>query len=784
MIVKKLSGLIITISLLVPSILFSNNENKYKELLNKETNTTLKDTAVNLSEIAVVAQLKQKNNLRLEPLSSSTITLGTIERQNILSLSDFSHYTPNLYIPEYGSKMTSSIYIRGLGSRIDHPAVGLYVDKIPLFNKNSFDSDLWDIMRLEVLRGPQSTLYGRNTIGGIINVYTLNPMIYQGTRLQATYGNVNSYSVKGSTYWKINDKFAFMVGGNYYSNDGFYKNEYDNSECDWAKGGSARARFMYNVNERLSIDNTFTFGKVDQGGYAYSLYNPETGKMNPINYNDECGYQRTTFSDGLSINYNTDKLQFSSVSTWQYLDDKMTLDQDFTSKSMFVLTQAQHENTFTQEFVLKNNTPSKLQWLAGATFFYKHMEMNAPVTFKKDGLKELILDNINNGIHNMMPTANVSFKDENSLPLNSEFVNPILGTALYGQIEYSWKKFLFTVGLRVDYEHSSFKYNSFTSLDYKLSPIMQSYKELTSTLQGKLKRDYVEPLPKFAVQYMLPGNNNIYASVSRGFKAGGYNTQIFSDILQNQLQVDMILDIMGSMGGIPGGGGKPQSKAGMQLREFDINNIVYKPEYSWNYEIGGHFNCWDNRVKSDLALFYIDCTDQQITVFPSGEATGRMMTNAGRTRSIGGEFSIMANFTKGLSLMASYGYTNAKFTKYNNGLADYKGKYLPYVPQNTVSGTASYTFYKLGNILDKISFALGYNGIGKIYWNEENSVSQDFYSLMNASIYMEKGILGLELWGKNITDSNYYNFYFVSVGNTFLSRGKPAQWGVTLNINF
>ena len=526
------------------------------------------------------------------------------------------------------------------------------------------------------------------------------------------------------------------------------------------------------------MDNTFTFGKVDQGGYAYALYNPDTQTMNPINYNDECGYKRTTFSNGLSLNYNTQKIQLSSVTTWQYLDDKMTLDQDFTSKNMFILTQAQHENTVTQEFVAKNNTDSKLQWLAGATFFYKHMKMDAPVTFKKDGIKELLLDNINNGIHHMMPIANVSFENETSLPLNSNFINPVLGTALYGQIEYAWKKFLFTVGLRVDYEHSSFKYNSYTSLNYKLSPIMQNYKELNSTLDGKLKRDYIEPLPKFAIQYMLPNYNNIYVSVSRGFKAGGYNTQIFSDILQNQLQVDMILDIMGSLGG------RPSSKAGMEIREFDINNIVYKPEYSWNYEIGGHFNCWDNRVKSDIALFYIDCTDQQITVFPSGEATGRMMTNAGRTRSLGAEFSMNANLSKGLDLMVSYGYTNAKFTKYNNGIKDYKGKFLPYVPQNTVSGTASYSFYKLGNILDKLSLSLGYNGIGKIYWNEENSVKQDYYSLMHASIYMEKGIFGLEFWGKNITNTDYYNFYFVSIGNTFLSRGKPAQWGVTMNINF
>ena len=129
----------------------------------KTENKTGKDTVTALSEVAVVAKMKQKNDLRQESLSSTTIKLGDIERKQIVSLQDASSQVPNLHIPQYGSRMTSSIYVRGLGSRIDHPAVGMYVDNIPLMNKNGFDAALWDIMRMEVLRGPQSTLYGRNT---------------------------------------------------------------------------------------------------------------------------------------------------------------------------------------------------------------------------------------------------------------------------------------------------------------------------------------------------------------------------------------------------------------------------------------------------------------------------------------------------------------------------------------------------------------------------------------------------------------------------------------------
>jgi outer membrane receptor protein involved in Fe transport len=212
--------------------------------------------------------------------------------------------------------------------------------------------------------------------------------------------------------------------------------------------------------------------------------------------------------------------------------------------------------------------------------------------------------------------------------------------------------------------------------------------------------------------------------------------------------------------------------------------ITYKHEYSWNYEMGAHLNFLDGKFVADAALFYIDCTDQQLTVFPGGTTTGRMMTNAGRTRSYGAEVALNGKVASGLDLSLSYGYTNAKFVKYNNGQADYKGNFVPYVPQNTLNATASYTFYRVGNCLDRLSFRAGYNGIGKIYWNEENSISQNFYSLLNASIHAQKGAFSLELWGKNLTGTDYNAFYFVSVGNTFFSAGKPANYGVTLSVEF
>ena len=752
-----------------------------------------KDTITVLSEVAVVAKMKQKNNLREESLSSTTIKLGEIERHQVVSLQDAAMQVPNLHIPSYGSKMTSSIYMRGLGSRIDHPAVGMYVDNVPYLNKNGFDADLWDIMRIEVLRGPQSTLYGRNTTGGIINIYTLSPMVYQGARISAGYSSGDTYTAKGSIYMKPGKKTALSIGANYLNRGGFFTNEYTGEKCDNEESATGRIKFIYTPTERLTIENTFSAGKVDQGGYAYRLYNPATGSTGNVNYNDICGYERTTLSNGLSFNYKGDRLTFSSVTAWQYLDDCMTLDQDFTPASMFTLQQAQHENTFTQDFIIKRSQEEKKwQWLTGATLFYKNMDMDAPVRFKQDGINNLILGNINGMFQGMKPpmnTARLQFAQD-EFDLSSKFEMPVLGAAMYHQSQFNVGKFTFTAGLRLDYEKAKLDYLSNSTVDYiysmkiQMSPMMPPREikvesGVNTSMEDNVSKEWFEVLPKFGIQYSLKKNGNIYATVTRGFKAGGYNTQIFSDILQNRLKSDLMADLMSKAGGALGsmGGGMP---GGATSPDYSVDEIItYKPEYSWNYEAGAHLTF--GKITADASLFYINCTDQQLTVFPDGNTTGRMMTNAGKSVNKGVELAINAQLTQALSIGASYGYTSAKFRKYNDGKNDYRNNYIPYVPQNTLNANIRYTLWNTGKLADRMELRLGYNGIGKIYWDEANLNCQKFYSLVSASVYAEKGKFSVELWSKNLTDTSYNAFYFISVGNAFFSKGRPAEYGITLS---
>ena len=154
---------------------------------------------------------------------------------------------------------------------------------------------------------------------------------------------------------------------------------------------------------------------------------------------------------------------------------------------------------------------------------------------------------------------------------------------------------------------------------------------------------------------------------------------------------------------------------------YTINEIIgYKPEKSWNYEIGGHITpCRRQNSNRSRRAFYIDCRNQQLTVFPEGTTTGRIMANAGKSRSIGAEISVTARPVNRLTINASYGYTNAKFINFNDGQNDYSGKFVPHAPMNTLNASAAYSLRIGDGYLRYITFDASTTSAGKIYWNEK-----------------------------------------------------------------
>lgn len=723
--------------------------------------------SVTLHGIDIVAPLKLPDNDKNNPCSANVFERTDIEDRHITSLKELSSFAPNFYQPDYGSRMTSSIYVRGFGSRIDQPVISMNIDEMPVMNKNNYDFDLFDISKVQIIRGAQGTLYGRNSSAGTINVYTLSPLTFQGKRFSAEYGTAGNIRIKASHYAAPSEDFGWSASIHYNHSDGFFTNRYNGKKCDGGDGFAARLRGQFRLNGNWSIDNSLTAGYTDEGGYTYRFYDKENDILLPVCYNDPCSYRRFNVSDGITVKYSLPHITVSSTSGYSYTDDQMRIDNDFLPESYFCMGQYQREHSFTQEIIVKSRNNNRINWLGGVFAFFKHQELDAPVLFKKDGINSLILDNANKGLQNAFPASELQF-DTDRLTIEDKFTIPAYGAAVYGQVGYSTENWDITGGIRVDYEYSSMDYDTYSLINYRLHPNMSDYLPLNPTFKGSNSLDATEIMPKLAVTYKY-NTGNIYVSVAKGYKAGGFNTQLFSDILQNRMKNELM------------------EKFGVHLDNIAVyenaSATTYRPEESWNYETGVHIAPFENNTLNiSAAFFLIDCKNQQLTVFPTGATTGRMMSNAGKSRSYGCEISIGGEWNR-ITFDCSYGYTHATFRTYKSGNNDYSGKHLPLAPRETVSANISYRIPVSPDIANRLILNAGWSGTGRIYWNEENDISQAFYGLTSASICWEKGHFGASLWGKNLFNEKYNSFYFVSMQHPFFSQGKPRQIGISLHYN-
>lgn len=726
------------------------------------------------NDIVILSSTKETNSLRSLPAAVSVFSPKNLDALQVHSLKDLSAIVPNYFAADYGSKMTSPLYIRGVGARSGDQTVSMYIDNIPYFNTTSFDTELFDIQRIEVLRGTQGTLYGRNAMGGIINIYTFSPLTYEGTTIKAGGGSYGYFSANASHYHRLNNKMGISIGAYYHRDNGYFKNLYTGNKVDDMKNAGGRAKFVWDITSRLSANYSVSFDYVDQGAFPYA--NIETGD---IDYDSEGYYKRKLLTNGLALRYAGNGYEINSTTGYQYLNDEMNMDQDYTRQSLFQINQRQKQNSLSQEITIKSNNAADYQWSIGGYGFYDYLHNTPPVYMMKDGIKRFLQDPLTS------MGAPITFTDE-QIDLNGQYKRPTYGAAIFHQSTFNnifhTEGLSVTLGLRLDYEKTKLDYNASTTANFEVqgrpgtAPIPFS---ADTAIVGSSSNDFLELLPKALVKYQINPNSYMYISASRGYKTGGHNIQIFADLLQEALEAKM-------MGMMPGMGSQPSGKT-ESIRE----RISYKPEYSWNYELGGQLDIIGNTLSTNFAFYYIDVRDVQITQFIKSGG-GRMVSNAGKAVSKGFEVGLKARPCNGFYLYANYGFADARFKDYeieqtdrkgNTSVVSYTNNHIPFAPTSTfsVGGSISCNF-RNNPIVDRLTLDSNFAGIGKIYWAEDNMMSQGFYGTLNAHLSLDKSIFTVEVWGKNILDRDYNTFLFESLGDHFGQKGKPARWGASLKI--
>ena len=654
-----------------------------------------------LSEV-LVKGFKQ-DNLNNAPMSVSVAGSNFLQHNELNGLRDISSVFPNLFIADYGARQNTPIYIRGIGSKTNAPSVGLYVDGMPYFDRSVVDLELAGISGIEVLRGPQGTLYGRNSTGGLINIYTYSPLDYQNTIAKISYGSRNDVRLGVAHYQKIAPRLGLHVAGNYHHNDGFFRNLYTGKKADDLQDANAKIGLAWQAAPLWTMRLNVLFDHSTQGGYPYGVYHANDNTADAVNYNRNSDYRRNVLSAGMNWLYRGNAFRFNAQTSFQHSNDKQHIDQDFTPQDLFFVTTQLKQTLVSQEFTLRSaDIKGRYHWIVGAFGFYQKA---------------------NNSVETQFITR--------SLATPKYYNNPTWAAALYHQSTYDLTKSThIAVGLRYDYERvgENYEANKYTLTAGPSSKVQ------TATFEAhKYFRQFT---PKFTLSQQLSADKMVYASIARGYKAGGYNLTSTTNELP-----------------------------------------AYDPEYNWNYEIGTKMAFLNGTLQTEMALFYIDWKHQQVTSTVPG--LGNIINNAGHSNSKGVELSATWRPTTQFELQANYGYTYAKFLRYEkSNTISFTGKMLPMVPRQTMALVANYTIPHIIG-LDKLMLNATLLGTGKIYWTEDNHLMQPSYALLNLKVAATKGCFTWEIWSKNTTNTHYMSYAFASSA-TYAQRGKPFMLGTSL----
>ena len=704
-----------------PVIKIENNKNNYT------ANFILEESMNTLDEIIVTAQKKEE---LVQKIPSSITALGAkqVNAFGLWNTKEITGIIPNLYSADPGDGRDATS-VRGIATSSYDPTVATYIDGVNQFSLDTYIPSLFDIERIEVLRGPQGTLYGRNAMGGVINIITKQPTNTTTGFTDIIIGNYNKKRISaGFKTPLIKDKLFFGASLLSDKRDGFYTNKFTKSPYDNQNGFSGNYFLKYIISNRWDINLNFKHhGNENQGPFPL-VFGTEDALSNPyrLNQNSTTTMKDKTTNTSLSIHYAGTGFNFSSQTAYQqnYRYYTNPIDGDFSPIDAISIinnygNQWNNIKVLTQDFKFSsNNSNSKFKWTAGAFLFYQDAPVKQATRFGKD--------------------ANLMMIGDSLFTIFSTSTTLKKGVAFYGQASYAINNQLnIRFGLRNDYENQSASVMG----QYQHDPSNKLYTTTPDTL-GRTNFNALSP--KLSLDYQVNNNSVWYGNYSRGFRAGGLSP-LSSDPSQPPL-------------------------------------LGYLPEYSNNFETGIKNNWLNNKLIVNLSLFYTRVTDAQVPSLILPDAIS-ITKNTGQLTSKGMEAEIFAIPAKGLFLQYSFGTTNARFDKLDiasqGSSVNLAGKRPIFSPNATSLLAAQYS-YALNTKL-KIMTRAEWKYIGTTYFDLANNIEQSPYHLLNAKTGIETEKIALYFWAKNLAGTKY-----ISYGYDFgaVHLGDPAIWGSSLSFKF
>jgi len=676
-----------------------------------------------LPPLVVTAQKEPADPQGL-PLSLTTVARPTLQNAGINIISEAGTYGPNLQFTEFTARKLSNARFRGIGASPANPSITTYFDGVPQLNANTSSIDLVDVEQVEFVRGPQSALFGRNALGGLINVTSVKPSLstWSGS-LSVPFANSDARDVRGSvTGPLVANTLGMGVSLQYGRRDGYTVNDLTGNDLDSRSAFAAKGQLLWTPMRSWETRVIFNGERDRDGDYALS----DLGGLRQNPYHTARDYEGFTHRDifGTTILNRHEGASLTVSATTGFLKWKTvdSTDLDYTPLPLLTRDNAEESFQFTQEVRVANavNAPIDLsdsvalKWQGGVFFFTQNYEQNATRNFSAGVLSPFL------------PFPVVQTSPQADLD--------DVGIGLFGQGVVTVSERLdLTAGLRFDHEQKDANLSVFFTP--AIAPPQQTVAD----------EGFSNVSPQFAAAFHLRPEKTVYFSVANGYKAGGFNAA---------------------------------SPPGTEL---------YDEEHTWNFE-GGVKTMWANgRVAANAAVFHTDWSDMQLNlpnVFVPGEF---YIANVGGATSSGVELELNARVHPNVDVFGGIGYTKAEFKddSISAGLL-VGGNSVPYTPDYTGSlGIQLSRSLSQGATLygrAEATFTGGFK------YDDLNIEGQDAYSLANFRAGVRGRLVFVEGWIRNAFDTNYIPVAFaygaLAPSGFIGEMGRPRTFGISAGVGF
>jgi iron complex outermembrane recepter protein len=741
-------------------------------------------------DIVVTAQ-KREENIQDVPIAISAVGSQYLESRGIQSIEDLSTIAPNVKFERApSSKTISQIAIRGsvtINPAITwEPAVGLYLDGVYIAKAQGSIFDVADLERVEILRGPQGTLYGRNALAGAVNLIPAKPTGEAGGRAEVTYGSYDNMKFRGIINLPRMGIVSVKLSGQYETRDGLVKivpNAVPGviaalppqvKQADSLKSGSVLAQVRAELSDAITLDYTFDWSKqkqkppfaqligVNRNGDPRDIFDPGSASyigFAPLNLYANPKRQKVASVDGdiyersrayghaLTLTADLGGATLKSISAYRDLSWADGLDLDGSPLDVAFTQRITDYHAYSQELQLSGKgLADRLDYVLGAFYFKEKAETLGPQRFF--------------GLFGPFGSY-----------FQSDYGSHTKAFAVYGQLDYALTdQFKLTLGARYTHEEKDIR-RFFAAGSPLVTVINLPY-------GGVPDAKYNDFSPAATLAWAPTEDINVYARFARGFKSGGFNgeTNVFFD---------------------------PGAPAGCPLGLTELC-LPYKPEKVDSYELGIKTRLLDNRLTLNIAAFRDDHQDIQLSIFTAAGAAASVVRNAASARIQGLEFEAIAKPADGVTLNATLAILDPKYKRYIDGGVDVSNnRAFPHTPK--LSATAGFDWRVLEGDWGKLNLYGDVNHVSKYYTfpyplvtptasdqNAHNTRSPG-RTIVNMRLALSDFDLGgtkasLAAFVRNLTKedspSNFIDFGPGFGGLTLGYFPDPRTWGVTMGVEF